>query len=70
MCSRRLNSKLILVWPRWLGTEVVAVVAATVVVATVDEVAVAVVAATEVSKNLSTNPNVIAGTRLTWNRRR
>lgn len=59
-----------LVWPRWLGTEVVAVAAATVVVATVDEVAVAAVAATEVSKNLSKHYIVISSSRLTFYRRR
>lgn len=59
MCSRRPSSRLILAWPRWLGTVVVAAVAATVAVATEDEVAVAVVAATGVSKNLSTRPDLL-----------
>lgn len=66
MCSRRPSNRSTLAWPRWLATAVVVAVAASAAVATVDEVAVAVVAATGVSKNLSTRPNVIMDLGLTF----
>lgn len=58
MCSRRPSSRLTLALLRWPGTVAAAVVAATVAVVTEDEVAVAVVVATGVSKNLSTCLNL------------